>query len=142
MKKMQAITATLGLTFTVLILFNIWDRELTFLMLWALHLIPIALIGAPLWYFGRHRVSWGSADFLIITVPFLLWLATALVLPREKSLANLVEPLWLGCCLPLSPLTRVAMGQRTAAITLSACLLVLLCTLTVALYAFVPALPE
>ena len=32
--------------------------------------------------------------------------------------------------------------RRTAANTLSACLLVLLCTLTVALYAFVPALPE
>jgi hypothetical protein len=142
MKKTLAITAPLGLTLTVLILFNIWDRELTFLTLWVFHLVPIALIGTPLWYFGRHRVSWGSFDFLIITVPFLLWLATALVLPREKSLSNLVEPLWLGCCLPLSPLTRVAMGQRTAAIALSACLLALLCTLAVALYAFVPALPE
>lgn len=142
MKKTHAITLTLALTFAVLGLFCLWDRELKFLIIWAVHLIPTALVGVPLWYFARHRVSWDVFDFLIITVPFLLYLAAGLVLPRSKSFGNLVEIFLLACCLPLSPLTRVVVGQRAASTKLSAWLLALLCMLAIALHAFVPALPE
>jgi hypothetical protein len=143
MKKTRAITISLALTLALLGLLCLWDRELKFLILWAFHLIPTALVAVPLWYFARHRVSWGVFDFLIITVPFLLYLAAALVLPCPKSFANLlVEPFLLACCLPLSPLTRVLAGERTGSTKLSAWLLALLCMLAIALYAFVPALSE
>jgi hypothetical protein len=142
MKKASKISIVLALTFALLVLFCIWDRELKFLMLWALHLVPTAIIGVPLWYFARHRVSWDTFDVLITTVPFLCYLATAGVLVRDKSLANLVEPFLLGLCLPLSPLIRVIVGPKLWATKLSACLLGLLCMLAIALYMFVPALPE
>ena len=136
MKKPLSITISVALTFFVLILLCLWDQEFKFLILWALHLIPTALIGVPLWYFGRHRVSWNIFDFLIIIVPFIVWFGT-LMLPA-KGMGNLVEPLVLGCFLPLSPVTRVLMGQKVSATILSACLLVLLCLVAIALYLFVP----
>jgi hypothetical protein len=142
MRSHQNIALTLALTFLVLVLFCIWDRELKFLVLWAIHLVPTALIGVPLWYFNRHRIKWGSPDFLIIILPFVLYLVAALMLPRPKSLANLVELLVLGCCLPLSPLTRVVAGQKAGSTDLAAFLLALLCLLAIALHVAVPFLPE
>jgi hypothetical protein len=100
------------------------------------------LIGVPLWYFNRHRVRWGSLDFLIIILPFLLYLVAAVLLPRPKGWGNLVELIVLGCCLPLSPLTRVLAVQIAGSKGLAACLLVLLCLLAIALHVFVPFLPE
>jgi hypothetical protein len=142
MKTHHNIAITLALTFTGLVLFCIWDEELKFLVAWALHLVPTALIGVPLWYFNRHRVRWGSLDFLIIILPFLLYLVAAVLLPRPKGWGNLVELIVLGCCLPLSPLTRVLAVQIAGSKGLAACLLVLLCLLAIALHVFVPFLPE
>lgn len=142
MKKHHHIAVTLALAFTGLILFCIWDRESKFLVAWILHLVPSALVGTPLWFFNRHRVRWGSLDFQIIILPFLLYLMAALMLPRPKSLGNLVELLVLGCCLPLAPLTRVLAVQITGSKGLAACLLVMLCLLAIALHVFVPFLPE
>ena len=142
MKKHHHIAVTLALAFTGLILFCIWDRESKFLVAWILHLVPTALVVTPLWFFNRHRVRWGSLDFQIIILPFLLYLMAALMLPRPKSLGNLVELLVLGCCLPLAPLTRVLAVQITGSKGLAACLLVMLCLLAIALHVFVPFLPE
>jgi hypothetical protein len=136
MKKFLSITISVALTFFGLILFFRGQRTWMLTILWAFHLIPIVLIGVPLWYFGRHRVSWNIFDFLIIIVPFIVWFRT-LMLPA-KGMGNLVEPLVLGCFLPLSPVTRVLMGQKVSATILSACLLVLLCLVAIALYVFVP----
>lgn len=138
MKGSPKILIALALTFAILIMFCIWDRELKFLMLWAIHLVPTAVIGVPLWYFNRHRVSWGTFDFLIITVPFIVYLLAALMLDREKGLGNLAEPFVLGFFLPLAPLTRAVAGPNVRAATLAACSLALLCLLAIALYAFVP----
>ena len=142
MKKHHHIAVTLALAFTGLILFCIWDRELKFLVVWAFHLVPTALMGVPLWYSNRHRVRWGSLDFLIIILPFLWYLTAGVTLPRPKGLGNLVELLVLGCCLPLAPLTRVLTVEIGGSKGLAACLLVLLCLLAIALHVFVPFLPE
>src|SRR3974390_3358006 len=141
MNKLVAITVTLGVTFVFLLLFCLWDREFKFLLLWAIHLVPMALAGVPLWYFGRRRVCWGSYDFLVTTVPFLVYLSVLFVWTRENGLGNLMDLLVLGCCLPLAPLTRVVAGPRAGGSKLPAGLLVLLCLLAAGLYAFVPFLP-
>lgn len=140
MKTSRKSFTILILTFAVLLALNWWDREWKFLLLWAMHVVPTAIIGVPIWFFARHRVNWNGSDFLIITAPFLAYLAAALVFPVNKGMGNLVEPLLLGCFLPLSPLTRVMIGQRTEEEKLSAGLLLALCLLSVVLYVLVPAM--
>lgn len=143
MKTSLKTVSILALTFAVLIAFNLWDHEWKFLKIWAYHVVPTALLGAPIWYFARHRVDWGSSDFLIVTVPFLVYLAAilvqaALAIPERGGMGNLVDPVFLGCFLPLSPLTRAIVGKRGGA-RLSVGLLLALCVLSVAIYAFMPA---
>ena len=139
MKTSLKTVSILALTFAVLIALNLWDREWKFLLLWALHVVPTTVLGAPIWFFARHRVDWGSSDFMIVTVPFLVYLAAALAIPLSKGLGNLAEPLLLGCFLPLSPLTRAIVGKSGGA-RLSVGLLLVLCVLSVGLHALVPAM--
>lgn len=81
-------------------------------------------------------------DILVVIVPFILWFLLFFLWHRPKSLSNLVEIFALvpvvGICLAVR---AFAFGTRSHTIrslaALAACIVV-----TVALYAFVPSLPE
>jgi hypothetical protein len=138
LKKSLSTKTSFILSFLILLLLCLWDREMKFLMMWAFHLAPILLIGVPLWYFGQRRVQWNGYDFLIIIVPFLAYLGGAFVLPANESFGVLVMLVWLGCFLPVVPLIRVIVGQTAWASKLSVVLLVLSCMVAVLLYWIAP----
>jgi hypothetical protein len=140
MKRVHSVTISLSLTLALLLLYCLWDNEAKFLVLWAVHLIPSVFVSAPLWYFCLNRVRRNSFDFLILTVPFLVYLTLGLLWYRPKGIGNLIELLILGCCLPLSPIARAVRGEKGDTANFSAFLLAALYLAAIAPYAFVPTL--
>lgn len=118
------------------------DIAMFFGLLWGSHAIPIAVVSVPVWFFGRHRVEWWWADFAVGVLPFALWATLMLHDGTGKSLANVVEGVWLGCVIPVSALVRLAVGRKGNRKMISAALLAALCLAAVGLWLFVPALPE
>ncbi len=107
-----------------------------------LYLVPLLAISGPIWFFGRRRVKWSAWDYSIVIFPFSVWLFLMFVHGKDKSLANLVEVIYLACLSSLAPISRVLIQNKVNEVILSVCLLVLLCLAAVALWAFVPSLPE
>jgi fumarate reductase subunit D len=60
----------------------------------------------------------------------------------DKSLSNLIEPLILGCLIPLGAIARVMVGDRVDGMRFSFALMVFFCLLAFSLWFFVPGLPE
>ncbi|KQC14307.1 MAG: hypothetical protein APR63_14600 [Desulfuromonas sp. SDB] len=113
-----------------------------FFPVWLLHLIPVLLISSPIWFFARKRVKWTIWDFLIVILPFLIWVSCLITYSEGKSLSNLVEGIWLGWVVPLATVIRMVVGDRVNQKKLSIILLAVLCGVGVALWKFMPGLPE
>ena len=112
------------------------------LTVWLLYLVPFLLVGGPVWFFGRRRVRWNHWDFAIVLLPFAVWAVAIMVNGAGKSLANLVEALYLGCAAPLAPIIRVVVGERGNQKLVAFVLLLGVCLVAIGLWAFVPGLPE
>jgi hypothetical protein len=81
-------------------------------------------------------------DIFVVIAPFVLWFLLLFLWHRPKSLSNLIEPFALvpvvGICMAVR-----AFGFSTRSHTVRSSVALLACLVaTVALYAFVPALPE
>ncbi len=107
-----------------------------------LYLVPLLLVGGPVWFFGRRRVQWSRWDLAVILLPFAVWAVLNMINDTGKSLSNLVEALWLGCFAALAPIVRVVVGGRVNQTLLALGLLVGVCLVAIGLWAFVPSLPE
>jgi hypothetical protein len=110
--------------------------------LWCLHLSVAFPLSLPLWFFGRNRARWFKWELTIFIVPFLVWSTFSLIDGRRKSLANLVEVLWLGGAIPVAALTRVAVGSRLNRKKLAIAMIVSLSLAGALLWALVPMMPE
>jgi hypothetical protein len=113
-----------------------------FLAVLPLYLVPLLLLGCPVWYFGRKRVQWNHWDFAVGVLPLVVWTAAMMVNGTGKSLSNLVEIAYLGCAVAIALNVRLLAGSRVNQRLLAAGLLIAVCLMAVALWAFVPALPE
>ena len=40
---------------------------------WLMYLIPLILVGGPVWFFGRKKVAWNLWDFSVAVIPFWIW---------------------------------------------------------------------
>ncbi|MBM3494037.1 MAG: hypothetical protein FJX72_06920 [Armatimonadetes bacterium] len=103
-----------------------------------------ALFAAPILWLGRRRIEWEAWMLLTPLVPFGVWfpLMTLTPLARGKSMANLIEIVYIIPSIPLAALALVLIGKRLPG-RLSAAL----CTLGLALAGaavcvLTPPLPE
>lgn len=118
------------------------DTAMFLVMLWSMHAIPIAIVAGPIWFFGRRRVHWRGTDFAIAIIPFALWVTLMWCDGTGKSLANVVEGVWLGCLVPLATIIRLATARKGHGRIVAAGLLFVLCLVAAGLWHFMPALPE
>jgi hypothetical protein len=109
---------------------------------WSVMVASALLALASLAWVTAEKNGLRSTDILVVIVPFVLWFLLLLLWHRPKSLSNLIEPFALvpvvGMCLAVR---AFAFGKRSHTIRSSAALAVCIVA-TVALYAFVPVLPE
>lgn len=110
---------------------------------WLPFLIPTVPAVAACWFFGRRRVTWHRWELAILVVPYLLWWVLVLVECKGKSLSNAAaEPFYLGCGVTLACVARVAVGKKWKESTVATVLFTGCCLLAIAVWAFVPTMPE
>ena len=114
-----------------------------FFALWLAFLIPAAPSAAACWFFGRRRVTWLKWEYTLLLVPYLIWLLLVMIQDKGKSLSNVAaEPFYLGCGVALACVVRVVIGRKWKEETLAAWLFAACCLSAIALWAFMPTLPE
>ena len=118
------------------------DMLLLFLCLWKMHSVTACTLAAPFVYFGRRRANWHPWELLSFVLPFSIWAGLMAADSSGKSLANMGECLNVSIAIGVAAAIRVLVGSRRWQRTLSLSLLVALCLVAVASYAFTPRLPE
>jgi hypothetical protein len=112
-------------------------------VLWVSFVLPAIIICVPVWFFGKHRVSWTLLDYSGLIVPFILWVILVRINDLDKSLSNaVVEPFFLGCSIAITSIIRLVIGKHCNKRLIAGMLLVGLCLVAFGLWLFVPGLPE
>ena len=111
--------------------------------LWLVFLLMGIVVCGPVWFLGKRRIQWTWRDYIVLVLPLTLWIILIVINGAGKSLTNaVIEPFWLGCSVPIAPLTRLIIGKRVNQKLLAISLLVILCLVATGLWMFVPCLPE
>ena len=114
-----------------------------FLALWVMFLVPAGVLSGPLIFLGRHRAQWRLWELSAFVLPYWTWVVCNLIDCSGKSLSNAaIEPICIAVAVSPAVLIRVAIGRPSWRWRVSAALIGVLCCLGVALWAFVPGLPE
>jgi hypothetical protein len=111
--------------------------------IYLLFLAPAVIGGFVVWLVGRKQIRLLVADWSLLLVPFVLWLGLGTIGLIPKTLSNIVEAFALGGAVVLlfaarTFLDRVPHQQPRLALASVAGA----CIFAIALWAFVPALPE
>ena len=120
-------------------------RILAVLFLWyPLFGVPAIVGGLIGWAIFRKRITLLKTDWLMLVFPWLVWISFMIIDGSGKSLSNLIEAIILGAITGVFFTLRLAIeasmngfGQQ-----LSKAALLVSCISAVALWAFIPALPE
>ena len=108
----------------------------------AIFLVPMAVLCGPIWFFGRKRVQWTWLDFSVAWLPLVTWFCLMWMNWMPKSLANLVEAIFLGALTPLCPALRL-IGKKWMEEKKMAWVTVALgAAFALAVYFITPCLPE
>jgi hypothetical protein len=106
--------------------------------------IPVAIGWSLVWLVFRKRIRILFADWLLLVVPWLVWIGLTAINDMDKSLSNLVEAFVLGCItvvfFALRSVLALTKPERQSRWAWSA--LLGSCFAAAALWAFVPGLPE
>jgi hypothetical protein len=104
------------MAFALLILMGWYTRNLTageflaIMWIWTLHSIVATVISTPVIYFGRRRAHWNLLDLQALLLPFAVWLLLSGIDSTGKSIANLIEPVFVSLAIPVGALVRVGVG--------------------------------
>jgi hypothetical protein len=120
-------------------------REIIVIFLWyPLFGVPAVIGGLLVLPFLDKRVHLQKTDWSLLFLPWILWIGLMIINGTGKSLSNLIEAVILGCITAAFFAVRAVLevfypkfGQR-----LSYLALIGSCLSAVALWAFVPGLPE
>jgi hypothetical protein len=110
--------------------------------LWGLFLLPAMPLCGVVWWFGRKRVRWTPFDFLLLVLPYAMWLALLCTDLRPKSMSNFGEAFYVGIAMPFVPVIRLILPQQWNGKMIAATLLILACAAAAGVYFAVPCLPE
>ncbi len=115
--------------------------ELIF-FLWGLFLLPTLPVCGAVWWFGRKRVRWNPFDFLVLVLPYAVWLGLLCTDLRCKSMSNFSEAFYAGLATPLAPIIRLVLPKAWSGKIVAATSLIVACAVAMAIYFSVPCLPE
>jgi hypothetical protein len=105
-------------------------------------LLALALC-IPIWYFGRHRISWTPMDHSVVVIPWATWALLVMLIHHDKSFVNvLVEGAAVGLAAPLSSLLRLAIGPRLRSNNATIASILVCVGMSAAIWAKVPFLGE
>jgi hypothetical protein len=105
--------------------------------------IPAAVICLPLIWWHRS-IGWKWWEFMLLIVPFALWLCLVVMNFRVKTLSNaVIEPALCGCAAGAPLVLKVmATHRRQRTIATAFIGLIVSCLLVVVIYLSMPAIPE
>ncbi len=122
---------------------------LTLNALFLLSAIPVVGIIYMIFKFRYKVQNWNWTDLLVLVIPGNIYAILDLIrldkyIGNYKTLANLVEPLFIGISCGAIFLVRVALGKKYpyASRKLSLLAILLMVILTIGVYVFTPSLPE
>lgn len=118
------------------------DAICLFFWIWLIHLLPIIIVGIPVWLLARKRVKWNKWDFLIIIIPFLVWSVLTFSHNKGKGFGNIAEGLLIGCFTPIAPIVRTVLRHKVNQVSFSVILLIFLTLLAIGFWAFIPGTIE
>ena len=108
-------------------------------------IIFTSIASGPAWWNADRRGSWIAWDYASLVVPFGLSLVLASAgFGPQKSLSNIVETFVLAAAIPILHSVRVFLVDRQFEYRRrnSSIVFVVAILIAIALWAFVPALPE
>ena len=119
------------------------DTAILLAFLYALYAVP-ALVGFAIhWLLIRKRLPLLWPSWIILFVPWSIWIGLVSFKQSGKSESNIVEPNWLGMLVAVVLVVQAIVSRikpqqhfRTSVGALLMC-----CLAAVAIWAFVPALP-
>jgi len=110
---------------------------------WLPFLIPAAPAAIACWIGGRNRVDRFRWEWLILVLPYILWMGLAQFGPVQKSMSNaVIEPFLIGCGVAGTFGIRFLLARRVRQKPLTFTLLVSACLLAWVLAASVPTMAE
>ncbi len=110
---------------------------------WIPFLFPSLPVCLVVWFLGRKRVQWNKLDYLILLVPYLAYMALAILVNLPKSLSNVaIELPCLGLAVNLAPIIRLVLSKKWNGRVVAATLLVVACAVAAGIYFSIPSLPE
>ena len=96
-----------------------------------------------IWMFFRRRIKLIGWDLLLITLPWLFWIALNSVEDFTRSLSNVViEPIILGFLTSIAFLARCIISKNQSQSVASVSVTIAMCIVSVLFWAFFPGLPE
>ena len=120
------------------------EAFLTLNLLYLGAMLPIAVLIFLIFRFGLRMKEWYRLDLIAVLAPGVLYWLLDESVNRGKTLANLVEPIWIGFLCGGIFLVRCVIARRypdrSRRISLYA--LGAMVLVTVAVYLFTPGLPE
>src|ERR1043166_5476517 len=107
--------------------------------LWLMHAGIGLVLTSPILFFGRKRARWEWWELVAIVLPFSLWSGLMFSeLSTGKSLANLVECIYISFAVPVVAFVRVWVGGKIHQRRYSAALIGLLCGVAAAVFFLTP----
>ncbi len=116
------------------------DAICSLFWIWLIQLLPLFIIGIPIWLITRKRIKWNKWDILVGIIPFFVWCVLTLTYNNGKGIGNIIEGLLIGCFTPISPIVRAVVRDKMNQVVLSASLLIFISFTAVGLWAFMPGM--
>src|SRR5690625_1291472 len=101
--------------------------------------LPLLLVGLPLYFFCKKRIDWLGADYLLLVLPAWVWILFGMI-DTGKTKENFQEAVILSWFLPMLLIIRIIAGRRIHQKRMSITFLVLASAAAFGLWAFVPPL--
>jgi len=112
--------------------------------IYLLFVAPVVIGGVVVWLLASNRIRLRIADWLLLLLPFAIWLGAIFIQGGNKSLSNIAEAFYAGCVTVLFFATRslLTVAKPLSEGRWSAYALAGSCLAALALWALVPSLPE
>jgi hypothetical protein len=110
--------------------------------LWALFGLMPGVGAIVIVVLGYQRASWRAWELLLFIVPFVIWMSLHPIgTLGVKSLANLIELMWIGGGVIVAALLRLFVNEKRFRLS-PFIIFISLCVAVIVMYYLVPPLPE
>ncbi|MCP4327265.1 MAG: hypothetical protein GY791_02355 [Alphaproteobacteria bacterium] len=114
----------------------------TVALTWVMYFAPVCVFGGIALLVGWKRVKLLATDYAIVVVPYGVWLCLLLYDDSGKTIANLIESLFLGAAAAFLVLIRIIIAASPSERSVSSAVLIVPCLIAIGIWGFAPPFAE